>query len=265
MNSGYLYVVNKLKFVNEAIISAKSVRQFSKLPIAIVCTQELATGEVYSFFDSVIINLEINNYTYLSKIIGIQNSPFDRTIFLDSDTFVCADIQPLFEVLDMVDITTTQESSYHTGDIALKYRDLIPEFNSGVIVIKKNIATDKVLLDWLNVCIDNNIKNDMPGLREALFRNFSDIKYFVLPQEFNSHGYASMLILYGEVKIIHERLGRKWKTTTPYFLSFEEGKRFASKINKRKYKRLYIPYLGIVPYNWNLINVSLKLKKNGRN
>ncbi|WP_348799483.1 hypothetical protein [Flavobacterium adhaerens] len=101
----------------------------------------------------------------------------------------------------------------------------------------------------------------MPGLREAIFQNFDDIKYFILPQEYNSHGYKSMLILNGEVKIIHERLGTRWNTTTPYFLPFEKAKKFATKINKKKYKRLYVPYIGVIPYSWNFNSIVYKTKK----
>lgn len=263
MTKGYLYVANKQKFIDEAMISARSIKDFSSLPIAIVCTEILATEKVCSFFDEVIINEEINNYVYLSKIIGIQNSPFERTIFLDSDTFVCADISPLFELLEMVDIATTQEKSYHTTDkiSAIKFKNIIPEFNSGVIVLKKNNLTDKLLADWFKICVENKIGNDMPGLREAIFENFNDINYFILPEEFNSHGYKSMLMLNGEVKVIHERLGSDWKSTTPFFLSYLKGKKFAKKINKKHYKRLYVPHIGIIPYSWNFNNVLLKFKK----
>ncbi|WP_348799482.1 hypothetical protein [Flavobacterium adhaerens] len=107
IEKGFLYVANRQKFIDEAFISAKSIKQFSNLPIAIVCTSQLANEQVKSFFDIVVINEEINNHIYLSKIIGLQNLPFEKAIFLDSDTFVCADISPLFELLDMVDIATT--------------------------------------------------------------------------------------------------------------------------------------------------------------
>lgn len=263
MEKGYLYVANKQKFIDEAKISARSIRDYSTLPIAMVCTEELAREEVRSFFDVVITNKEIDKYIYLSKIIGIQNSPFERTIFLDSDTFVCADISPLFEILEMVDIATTQEKSYHTTNKLsnIKFKSIIPEFNSGVIVIKKNEVTSKLLSDWLNICEDSKILNDMPGLREAIFKNFNLIKYFILPEEFNSHGYKSMIMLNGEVKVIHERLGDSWKTTTPIFLSYAKGKKFAARINKKHYKRLYVPLLGVIPYNWNFNNLLYKIKK----
>jgi lipopolysaccharide biosynthesis glycosyltransferase len=263
MNNGFLYVANKQKFVDEAMISAQSLRDYSKLPIAMVCTKELAVNEVLSFFDIVITNEEINKHIYLSKIIGIQQSPFNKTIFLDCDIFVCADITPLFELLDMADIATTQEKIYHTtnGIPNMRFKDIIPEFNSGFIVLKKNKVTDKILSDWLRICLQYKILNDMPGLREAILENFNKINYFILPEEFNSHGYSTMLILNGEVKIIHERLGTSWKTYTPHFLSYDDGKRFAEKINKRKVKRIYIPYLGVIPYNWSPANIIKRIKK----
>lgn len=263
MESGYLYVANKPKFVKEAMISAQSIRQFSKLPICLVCNEELATAAVYDFFDIVILNEELNNYIYLAKIIGMQHSPFEKTIFLDSDTFVCSDITSLFELLPMADIATTQEKSYHTTNQIkdIKFKNIIPEFNSGVILFMKNEITKRILSDWLTICIENNIKNDMPGLREAILKNFKEVRYFILPEEFNSHGYKSMILLYGEVKIIHERMGTRWNVLTPYFLSFEEGKKFANQINKKLYKRLYIPHVGIIPYNWNLYNFIFKIKR----
>lgn len=263
MSVGFLFVANKQKFVDEAIISTKSIKQFSNLPIAIVCSKDLVTKELEIFFDIVIINEEINNYIYLSKIIGIQNSPFERTLFLDSDTFICSNIDYLFELLDFCDIATTQENSYHTinPEIEIKFKNIIPEFNSGVVLIKKNEITNKLLNDWFNFCIEKNIKNDMPGLREAVLKNFNQIKYLILPQEYNAHGFSSMLMLYGEVKIVHERLGKSWKTTTPHILNFEEALKFSQKINKYNYKRLFVPYIGIIPYSWNLNNLFFKIKK----
>jgi lipopolysaccharide biosynthesis glycosyltransferase len=263
MTLGYLYVANKQKFVNEAMVSAQSLKQFSSLPIALVCTQQLATEAVNAFFDYVITEEELHMHLYLAKIIGMQRSPFDNTIFLDSDTFVCADISPIFELLQIADIATTQERSYHTTENIenIRFKNIIPEFNSGVILYKKNNVTTKLLSDWLQICIDNNIKNDMPGLRESILRNFDVVKYLILPEEYNSHGYKTMLMLYGEVKVIHERLGTSLKTITPHFLSFEEGRRFGQKINKKQCKRFYLPYIGIVPYNWSLYNIFFKIKK----
>jgi hypothetical protein len=101
----------------------------------------------------------------------------------------------------------------------------------------------------------------MPGLREAILKNFQNIKFSILPEEFNSHGYKSMLMLHGEVKVIHERLGNNWKTWTPFFMTFDEMVRFAKKINRIHYKRIYVPYVGLIPYNYSPENFVLRVKK----
>jgi alpha-N-acetylglucosamine transferase len=261
MSSGYLYVANQRKFINEAIVSAQSVKQYSNLPIALVTTSELVDFEIKSFFDQIVIVSELKEHTYLSKIIGVQNSPFENTIFLDSDTFVCSDISELFDLMKIVDIATTQEVKKHTHEFSgMSFKNIFPEFNSGVIVFRKNEITTNVFKDWLQICIDLKIRIDMPGLREAILKNISQVKFSIIPEEYNSHGYKTMVILNGEVKVIHERLGESWKTITPFFESFEKMEKFAKKINLLHYKRLYVPYLGIIPYRYSPSNLIYKLK-----
>lgn len=262
LKAGYLYVANKKKFFEEAKVSAQSIRQFSSLPIALIASENSIDESVKDFFDIIIVVNELNEYTYLSKIIGLQNSPFDKTIFLDSDTFVCSDISELFILLDLVDIATTQESKKHTHSFPeMKYKNIFPEFNSGVILFNKNESIQKLFQDWLEICKSLNIQIDMPGLREAIILNFSSIKYSILPECYNSHGYKTMLMLEGEIKVIHERLGANWKTWTPFYMSFEKMSKFSKKINKYHYKRIYIPFLGLIPYYYSPSNILIKFKK----
>lgn len=262
MKAGYLYVANRQKFISEAIVSAKSVRQFSNLPIALIATQDVVNDIVLSFFDQIVIVDDLKNYTYLSKIVGLLNSPFDQTIFLDSDTFVCSNIDELFDLLDLVDIATTQEAKKHTYVFPeMKYKNIFPEFNSGVIVFKKNENVLKLFNDWLEICNKLKIQIDMPGFREAILKNFDTIKFSILPEEYNSHGYKSMLMLHGEVKVIHERLGSNWMTWTPFFMTFDQMNMFAKKINRIRYKRIFVPYIGLIPFNYSPANFVLKFKK----
>ncbi len=262
MSSGYLYVANQKKFINEAIVSAQSIKRFSSLPIALVTNLEVIDDEVKHFFDEIVVVSELKEHTYLAKIIGIQNSPFQNTIFLDSDTFVCSDISELFDLMKIVDIATTQEVTKHTHEFGgMSFKNIFPEFNSGVIVFRKNQVTTKIFEDWLQICIDLKIKIDMPGLREAILKNIDQVKFSIIPEEYNSHGYKTMVILNGEVKVIHERLGENWKSVTPFFQSFKKMEKFARKINKLHYKRLYVPYLGVIPYRYSPSNLVYKLKK----
>ena len=101
----------------------------------------------------------------------------------------------------------------------------------------------------------------MPGLREGIINTIETVKYAILPNLYNEHGFKSMTILHGKIKILHARLGYKWGITTPHFLNFDKMDRFSRKINNSTGKRLYISGIGIIPYNWNGLSIRLKLKK----
>ena len=262
MKKGFLYIANRQKFMEEALISARSLKRYNSEPVCIICTSILHTQEIENVFDEVIVLDELAKHTYLSKVIGMQNSPFDQTIFLDSDTFVTDTISELFDILELVDFATTTESKLHTYRTAgLKYQRIFPEFNSGVIVYRNSTVMKKVIGDWLAYCIEGNVMVDMPGLREAVLMNFDTVRFSILPDCYNEHGFSTMLILNQKVKVIHERLGYDKGIITPHFLDFKAMDKFANKINKVHYKRLYVPKLGIISYRWSPVNLILFIKK----
>lgn len=261
MEKGILYVANSQKFIDEILISLRSLRRFNTLPVCLVCTPELNKEEIANLFDLIVVNEQLKNYTYLSKVVGLQHTPFEQTIFLDSDTFVTDSIEELFDILDLVDFATTAEPTLHTTKLGLKYKNIFPEFNSGVVVYKNNKVMNKLLNDWLSVCISRKIKLDMPGLREAVLLNFNEVRFSILPDLYNVHGFKTSLVLYTKVKIIHERLEFKRGVITPNLMSFEKMDVFSQKINRYPYKRIYIPMIGIIPYNWNPLSLSLYIKK----
>lgn len=262
MTKGYLYVANQQKFVNEAILSVKSLKRFNSEPICLVCTSNLDSEKIRETFDEVIIINDLQNHTYMAKVVGLQATPYDRTIFLDGDTFITDTISELFDILDLGDFATTLEQSLHTTNTKnLKYTVVFPEFNSGVIAYRNNAIMHKVFTDWMNFNVENKIGNDMPGLREAILINFKEVRFSILPSCYNEHGFSTMLILNTKVKIIHERLGYKKGIVTPHFLDFESMDKFAKKINKLTYKRLFIPKVGIISFRWSPSNIILFAKK----
>jgi hypothetical protein len=181
---------------------------------------------------------------------------------LDSDTFVADQISELFDLLDLVDFSTTLEQKQHTTKLKnLSYRNIFPEFNSGVVVYRKSPVMNKVFCDWLQFCMENKIGNDMPGLREAVLKNLDQIKFSILPNCYNEHGFASMLQLDQKVKVIHERIGYQKGVITPHFADFETMEKFANKLNEFTHKRFYIPKIGIISYRWSPLNIILYFKR----
>lgn len=261
-DNGFLYVANKQKFLDEALLSLKSLRRFNKEPVCLVCTPDLETKDVLDAFDVVITDSSLDNYSYMAKVVGIQQTPFQKTVFLDSDTFITDTISELFDILDIADFACTSEAKMHSFNKLIEnYKNVFPEFNTGIVVYRNNTIMQTLIKDWLDICQKNNVLIDMPVFREAVLKNYNNVKYVVLPEVYNLHGFKSMVMLYGKVKIIHERLSYKRGYITPYFGPFDYMDAFAKRINKHHYKRLYIPKIGIIPYSWSPINIILFVKK----
>src|SRR4051794_36940264 len=90
---GILYVATGQNYLDEAEHSARSVRRVSpELPLAIVSdcvpSQEL--------FD---VHLQITRpeYSFIDKIGALALSPFEKTLFLDTDTFAMGPLANIFE------------------------------------------------------------------------------------------------------------------------------------------------------------------------
>jgi hypothetical protein len=49
---------------------------------------------------------------HINKLIAMMQSPFETTLLLDTDTYVCAGISDLFAILERFDIAMTLERPY---------------------------------------------------------------------------------------------------------------------------------------------------------
>ena len=262
MKKGYIYVANTEKFKSEALKSSKSLKRFTSYPICICLTKDLIDEEINDKFDDIIINSELKKHTYLSKVLGMMNTPYDKTIFLDCDTFICSDIDDLFNLLDYFDFSTTIARQKHTAKLNnVILKNILPEFNTGVIVFDNNNKMKSIFEDWLRISLDSKIKMDMPFFREAVIKSQHKVRFSIIPDEYNLHGFSTMLIIRDEVKVIHERIGRISNTITPFYPSFKQMEQFEKKINKKRHKRLYIPVIGIISYIYSPDNITKKIKK----
>ena len=201
------------------------------------------------------------------KITGMQVSPFDKTVFLDTDTFVCHSIDDVFEFLDYFDLATTLEPKGHSVNFWKKYqpnysiklRGVLHEFNTGVVGFNNSPAVADFFSAWLRIHRELNMYADMPTFREAYLQ--SQVKIGILPHEYNFTGLKSLAIAYGKVRVIHDRLGEKFNDLRPHMADFEFMDRLARRINKTEIKRLVVPYLGVIPYNFSPYYIKQKIKR----
>jgi|GEM_PF-1070993 len=190
--AGVLYIVTDVKktgvYLKSAIESAKSVRQHSPLlGIHIYgCSETLKQiGSLKeSTFDSTGL---IENPHYRSKVDYMVQSPFELTLYLDSDTRVCDDITEMFGLLGRFDIALAhahRRNSSRTSEMwTIEIPQSFPQFNSGVFLYRKTPSVCVLLKSWGDSFHESGFKKDQVTLRELIWK--SDLRIATLPPEYN--------------------------------------------------------------------------------
>ena len=190
-DKGVIYIVFGEAYVKEALFSAQSVKKFSPgLPIVFFTDVEDVLDSPFVDHASI-----INPKHQRAKVDFIGHSPFEKTIYLDSDTCVVRDISDMFDLLDRFDIGGIHDFARKRE----KYSNLVPEYkeipysfseiNGGVFVFKRNQRTCDFFNLWRKKFYENYDKTsgwDQVSLRVALWQ--SDVSLYVLPLEYNVRG-----------------------------------------------------------------------------
>lgn len=122
-----------------------------------------------------------------SKIDAMAASRFDKTLYLDADLIVIADIRDVFEVLDRFELAIAHDPIRNGERCQTFWRKQIPnafpQFNSGVIALNRSPKVVAELHNWSVTVRENDFERDQPVLRELLWD--SDLRIATLPQEYN--------------------------------------------------------------------------------
>ena len=229
MNKGILYAATEEDLVREAQTSAKTVKdEMGDLPIAIVTESETNPDG----FD-VVINLESPTHGFQDKILAMEKSPFEKTLYLDTDTYMNDDVQDVFEALDHFDIAAVhnQNRDIYT-EKNLGVPQCFPEYNSGVVAFNKS-ETKTFFKKWLKEYSEDH-QGDQPSFRKVLYER--DLQIATLPNEFNYlPRYPGHIVK--DVKIFHGRLLDINTFGAQQYFDLEE---VADKVNLGSGHRLYI-------------------------
>lgn len=217
MNSiekGIIYITTGSDYAREAETSARSLKTACPGLNATIFTSDDVDE---SLFDNVIkIKNEHGSGRVIKsdKIKYMLKSPYEKTVFLDSDTYIVHDFSGVFSLLDRFDLAAAHapariNDKKSNNNIPLSF----PEINTGVIVFKKNPRVKKLFKLW-----EDEFKKDLalkkenddhpldqPSFRRSLYAG--DVRFSVLTPEYNcrfiSPGYA-----WGKVFILHGRHSR---------------------------------------------------------
>lgn len=130
---------------------------------------------------------EISAANKRPKFEALRRASFDRTIYLDADTIIKADVSDVFFVLDQFDIALAQVFYRNTRHCRRTHQTVFPnsfpQYNSGVIGIRRSDRTLSFLSSVEREMADHNAPVDQPIFRELLF--YSDLRIATLPPEYN--------------------------------------------------------------------------------
>ncbi len=217
IDRGVVYGISGLPWLNEALVSAKSLKQvMPELPIELHIdrnTLEQLGGQqsLAPFFDFITVHPAPAHWRTL-KFAALGSKRFSRTLFLDSDTYLTDGIGDLFDITDQFDIGIFP-APQRIHDQALKSRFfelfptvplLFPEHNTGVISFAHNQKTIEFLKQW-ELFYEEGLKKvgytmDQASARVALYH--SDLRIFSLPPEVNFRAMVPNIVK-GKVRIIH--------------------------------------------------------------
>jgi hypothetical protein len=179
--SGVVYIVSGAFHVAAATQSAKSVRETNPwLAIDIFADAPVEDG----VFDRVVT---FEHGHLRSKVDHLPESRFVRSLYLDSDTRVVADLAPMFRLLERFDIALAHGHKRNGARQTIFWREEIPEafpqINGGVILYRGTPVVRQFLSDWRDAYYSAGFKWDQVTLRELMWK--SDLRLYILPPEYN--------------------------------------------------------------------------------
>lgn len=204
-SEGILYYARGQKWIKEAIQSAQSVKVVMPDIRTAIVSDELPPQDLFDIH----IKAPIDVGEKELKMWSLSRTPFEKTLYLDTDTYVVDSIWEMFEMLDHFEIVAALTPWWtirleKDGGPTVKRGIPVsfPEFNSGVLMYRKNQQTDCFFADWAMLYTEWGGGQDQPPFRHMLYN--SGIRFGVLPSAYNfrlpfPNG------IWGAVKIFHGR------------------------------------------------------------
>lgn len=207
-DAGVLYVATGEDLRSEAVKSAEQVARLTELPISIATDQAPESA----VFDHVSL-IQNPAYSLRDKVMNV-GVPYDRTLFLDTDTYLCdaAGVHHLLELLERFDVAAahdtgrTMERVYgkNSGMPEIEAPQAFPMVNTGVLALADRPATHELLERWRELYHLHEQKspglNDQGAFRQALIE--TDVRIGTFPPEYNFRAPKPQYV-FGPVRLIH--------------------------------------------------------------
>jgi len=223
--AGIVYSATSERYVEQAVRSAASSLRHNDLPHMLFADAEPAPVPGLE-----VVLFEPSGNPYVDKIANMRRSPFERTIYLDTDTYVVDEIVHVVELLDHYDLAAAFAAAY--GGLADPgVPKSFGEFNTGVVAWRRNERTTAFMAAWQRTYETWLREGPFPGAREASRSKRADqpafrhcawehgIEVATLPPEYNLRiGLQTTVV--DRVRVLHghadsyERFAKRYNSET---------------------------------------------------
>lgn len=194
------------KCIEEAENSARTAKRFG-LNTSLIAPEY--NGDIFDRF----IRTQEKLMHSRQRVFVYHLSPWDETLYLDSDTVILGDLTFGFDMAHKFGIALAiAPACYLKYHWKLEQNDLpaeLPDYNAGVIFFNRHHPRMKnlwqMVQEELKNCLQHREQHDYDQLALSLLLYKKEINPYALPQNWNLRPQHGMRNGYGPIKIWHSR------------------------------------------------------------
>ena len=211
MTTGIIFIAIGEGWIKESSDAAAIVKHFMPdIPITVFADREFSATSV----DKVVVGVPDKN-PLLTKTKWMGQSPYDATLFLDTDITLCDNIGDIFMLLNRFDLAVPH-APYRLANMGLpgKFPDFLsnnvpdcfPGMNTGMLLFKRSLKVQDLFAKWNEyherLCALIPGAPQQPAFRTALYH--SDLRFAIIPEEYHCRFIFPFKVC-GKVKVLHGR------------------------------------------------------------
>jgi len=205
---GVVYLAVGERFVAETVVSSNSMRRHLNIPCTIFTNLPDLAAQ-YDCFDQVVAIKPSGRRAHRDKLVAMRASPYDETLFLDTDTFIGSPMDDCWELLKYFDLAFAGDRGYvDRFPAGTNVPDSFKEPNLGVVFFRRSDEMVQLFDETLKLYdtfsnTDPHFFNDQTPFRIALY--YSKLRFSILTDEDNCR-FTNYGKLNGKVRVLHGRL-----------------------------------------------------------
>lgn len=225
MKRGVLYFASGEKYLKECIRSVKSFKKLHKnIPVCLITSDK----DFKSRYFDIISTIEDLDSPFKTKVFALSKSPFEYTLFVDTDiTF----LQPVYELFDFlytydIGIANRVKCKWTTTPTFIDYIDPL-NYNTGVVLYRRNGKVDQFFEVWKELVFKQDASKITAGVFcdqhyfnhmvfEKKIQSSLNLKIVEIPnKKYNARPFLLRQLKldnqYHEIKILHMHIDHTFK------------------------------------------------------